>query len=539
MSSPKSPIENSRRNNPYYCSEYKQVKLAVDELYDVYKAYKKRTSKSRNYSIRSSDIDKIKRHIENVVLDLYSAWHGDPTKSIGYSRDEKHFKRKQPKWKSGGSYYDYLNKKPLLSKTFFLSAIDFLIDGDYVSSETAPSYKETAKAKLPRSKFSSRIRAKEKLIELLHHHGVNWAAIQTDLNRSFIVLRDEKRKPIPYDPDTNLPIVEMNERLQKLNEIYDLLYVDLNIPEDELKALRKRLASTRSDIDEEDDGKQIDDDDVYDPEEFREPFELNNRILKRKFINDFDTGGRFYGGWWQGCPSELRKHITIQGRVTAEADFSTIQPRILYTEKGLPVPDDSYLVDGWDKQYRDIYKKAFNQLINSKPKVKNNLSLLSPDLKPKTLPAGWDDMNKNKKKKHQLAEFKRLTGREYTELLTDLIAYHDPIKNYFFSQSWKWLQRIDSDIAELVIFKLVGENIPALPIHDSFIVPLDDKLNNLVELRKAMEQAFEDVMGVKCKIDTKEIVNTDEYKASVMNVPADHFRYKLNYIEWTSIRSND
>ena len=197
------------------------------------------------------------------------------------------------------------------------------------------------------------------------------------------------------------------------------------------------------------------------------------------------------------------------------------------------------MIGDWDEEYRDVYKKAFNQLINSKPRVQNNLSLLSPDLKPQPLPAGWDDMNKHQKKKHQLAEFKRLTGREYTELLTDLIEYHEPIKDYFFSQSWKWLQRIDSDIAELVIFKLIGKGIPSLPIHDSFIVPLDDKVNNLAELYKAMEQAFEDVMGVKGKVDIKDFIDTAEYNASVMNVPADHFRYRLNYIEWTSIRSNN
>ena len=35
-----------------------------------------------------------------------------------------------------------------------------------------------------------------------------------------------------------------------------------------------------------------------------------NRIFNR---NNWDCGGRFYGGWWQGVGSELRKRFTSMG----------------------------------------------------------------------------------------------------------------------------------------------------------------------------------------------------------------------------------
>ena len=44
------------------------------------------------------------------------------------------------------------------------------------------------------------------------------------------------------------------------------------------------------------------------------PTDLSRKTLHRVF-NDttFKTGGRFYGGWWQSLPSEMRAAITIDG----------------------------------------------------------------------------------------------------------------------------------------------------------------------------------------------------------------------------------
>jgi hypothetical protein len=48
------------------------------------------------------------------------------------------------------------------------------------------------------------------------------------------------------------------------------------------------------------------------------------------------------------------------------------------------------------------------------------------------------------------------------------------------------LQRIDSDIAADVMRRLRAHSIPALPIHDSFIVPASSR----IALQDAMEAAF-------------------------------------------------
>ena len=106
-------------------------------------------------------------------------------------------------------------------------------------------------------------------------------------------------------------------------------------------------------------------------------------------------------------------------------------------------------------------------------------------------------MNRHQRAKLRREELQKRTGREYTELLHDLKQMHTPIDQFFFSQSWKWLQRIDSDIAEKVMLKLLDQKYTALPIHDSFIV----RRSAEGTLLEAMDEAFNEIIGVKGKVD--------------------------------------
>ena len=62
------------------------------------------------------------------------------------------------------------------------------------------------------------------------------------------------------------------------------------------------------------------------------------------------------------------------------------------------------------------------------------------------------------------------TGRDYGELIHDLLAFHEPIQDVFFSSAWARMQNLDSQIAERVMITLLSAEVPtiALPIHDSF-----------------------------------------------------------------------
>ena len=54
-------------------------------------------------------------------------------------------------------------------------------------------------------------------------------------------------------------------------------------------------------------------------------------------------------------------------------------------------------------------------------------------------------------------------------LLDAIERRHGPIRRAFYSDAGVRLQRIDSDMAENVLLTLVGQGIPTLSVHDSFI----------------------------------------------------------------------
>jgi hypothetical protein len=160
---------------------------------------------------------------------------------------------------------------------------------------------------------------------------------------------------------------------------------------------------------------------------------------------------------------------------------------------------------------------------------------------PDPFPEGWAEMKKHQRAKWQRAEFERQTGRKYEELLHDLKAIHEPIDHFFFSQAWARLQRKDSDIAEKVMLKLIDHGYTALPIHDSFIV------NRSAEglLREAMNEAFEEVVGVAAKVDREATVYDGRPKQGVIDLfelvePAREDAiarsgYYLREVEWQKV----
>ena len=93
-----------------------------------------------------------------------------------------------------------------------------------------------------------------------------------------------------------------------------------------------------------------------------------------------------------------------------------------------------------------------------------------------------------------------LTGRSYDDLINSILVKHQPIQHQFFTQAWSWLQRLDSDIAERVMLKMLDEeDIPVLPLHDSFIVRAIFK----DVLSKVMEVSFRDIIKGDPTIDAK------------------------------------
>ena len=121
-----------------------------------------------------------------------------------------------------------------------------------------------------------------------------------------------------------------------------------------------------------------------------------------------------------------------------------------------------------------------------------------------------------------------LTGRDYDELIEAMLEKHEPIKHHFFSKSWPWLQKLDSDIAEKVMIDLIENHDEViLPIHDSFIVRIDTNKKPYDILFSSMEKAFKEMLGKGPRIDR----NTNEISGSTEEIMSKLREVVKNYQE--------
>jgi len=213
------------------------------------------------------------------------------------------------------------------------------------------------------------------------------------------------------------------------------------------------------------------------------PHPLRNRLY-RVFNVTFDQGGRFYGHWAQGIPRDLRQFICINGEPTIELDFKAIHPTLLYAECGESFEGEVYLPASHPKEYRPVFKLLMLAAINA------------ADL-------NWAIRGA----RHCIHSHEDLL-RDYPECLRDgwlrpafeaLKNMHKTIGHYFFTGAGQRLQRMDSEIAELVMITLLTNDIVAVPVHDSFLVAHQHE----AALREAMLTCSKEVCGVSIPVDKK------------------------------------
>lgn len=456
---------NSRRNRLGLTTQNEKALQLTHQLVSELEAKRK-----RNFS----ENDKI-TCFETVLclcVDLLSAALTKPPIWIGYSRGKANFI-------SGGAYWNHASDLPALSVTFFLDAIDLLEEMGLIINHVADA---------GFGHFSSRMQATTDFIKVFDENGLNWTHVLEDAGTDIIVVKDDNKRPTAWPDPDGFPLHEATSNLQLVNEVLQKTLINLNVSDEQLLNLNtSREASAENDEDDSLRSNKID---------------FTNRKLRRVFSNSsFQVGGRFYGGWWQSVPSRLRKFIEINGWITVELDYSTIQPRILYANAGQSVPVDSYILPGWDEALRPITKKAFSQLLNSDQSSRNSNQWhrFEPHLDPDPLPDEWHEYTRFQKANLRREAFLKLTGREYSDLIAELLEFHAPIEEKFFSGVWGETQRLDSEIVEKVLLKLYGQKSPepVLPIHDSFII----RHGREKVLLKAMEEAFVEVVGVDPVID--------------------------------------
>lgn len=173
------------------------------------------------------------------------------------------------------------------------------------------------------------------------------------------------------------------------------------------------------------------------------------RDIYRVFNGDFDHGGRLYGGWWLAIPRQVRANIRINGQPTTEKDYACCHPRLLAAMSGqlLGAGDDVYDVRGGF--LRQHVKVGFNALLNA-DSFRGAVMALAVDLRERGIPDAF-----------------RVAG----DICAAICDAHPETAEFFGTGVGLRLQRIDSDICMSVLRQLRRKGIPALSVHDSFLVP--------------------------------------------------------------------
>ncbi len=309
------------------------------------------------------------------------------------------------------------------------------------------------------SRFSAAGRLKAYFIEIGHI----WQLVSPPNSEKGILISmkpkgKERRFPNSEDP---AGIKTMQRNLNRINRFLSKQCVWIDLPN---SILLKGVKASQQELE---DSFTLDQD-------LSKGIAINfqNVFLRRIFAQNFQQGGRFYGGWWQSIKSELRPRILINDFLTTECDFSTLSLRILYAEAGLECGDEDLY---------DIGIPYPNDPIESRTIVKRYINALLND----------------KSGKFQLSpEDLKYLGVLKSVLFNAVCTRHGSLLNHFYSGVGLRLQYLDSRIAEQVMLHFVAKNEVCLPVHDSFIV----RRGLETELKATMMKVFFKFLGKLPKV---------------------------------------
>jgi len=321
----------------------------------------------------------------------------------------------------------------------------------------------------------TRAHASGQLAKTFSRIGLVWTKQQPIDESRLIVLRDRELKtssaansqrqgknkryrkfnlPTPETPE----VQQMAKHLYYYNDVLTKHCVSFNLPDRKILKIAKDMA------DPKDTSKMS-------------LIDFSRTQVRRIFSRgSLSLGGRLYGGWWQSIPSVYRPHITIDGHMTCEVDFSTISLRIIYASVGESIDPEADLyhigLPGWsgeDDPRRKPIKVFVNAMMNDES---GNYRL------PKTT---LDSI-----------------GITHEELKAKVLDRHSKIAEKLTDGVGLSTQLIDSQIAERVVLSMLAQDILVLPIHDSFIV----RRGMEQDLKTTMQNVFEQATESRGKVTT-------------------------------------
>ena len=186
-----------------------------------------------------------------------------------------------------------------------------------------------------------------------------------------------------------------------------------------------------------------------------------NDTFYRLFTEEDGIGGRIYGHWIQGVPSDLRRFVTFNGEPTVEYDYRSAQPALALSSLGVTSGRDDgdlYAVpDHPRRKFRTKFKLVFRVALGCSPDRQIIPAINGRLVKEGHLP----------KPGEAEALFKAFF--DHHQDLASVVL--DNVDGKIVGKAaWKSLMKIESDVSLTIIRTLLDQDIPCCPIFDSFIV---------------------------------------------------------------------
>ena len=171
-------------------------------------------------------------------------------------------------------------------------------------------------------------------------------------------------------------------------------------------------------------------------------------------------------------------------------DFKGLHVSMLYAIMGIQIKEDPY--SGLSAELRPLYKTLMLRLLNAKSVCYTIRSMSDTvyTLKRKVLLSPRD-----LKLLNCIHEYKPT----WHKLIAELMERHRVIRRFFGSDCGVHLQRLDGEMMLRILSILAQEDITALPVHDSVIVPRHAQ-NRAAEV---MQTTYRHYMGFDCIVEVK------------------------------------
>ncbi|MCB1783824.1 MAG: hypothetical protein KDI13_07490 [Alphaproteobacteria bacterium] len=390
------------------------------------------------------------RYLRVILAAVLKSYKSNPNRYISYGRNSD-FLTCRYKGKADPRNPERLDARKIIEIVDALKAIGF------VESHTG-GYGYAEEGHIGRL---SRFKVTERFVSFIKGHKLLDIQLKQKPINGGMVLKDEKKKLI-YDYSA----YEGNSRIQRSKDI--------------LAAYNDLIANTTIKLEHQ--------------EHFR-PIDFSRICTWRVFHNSsFELGGRFYGNWWMnGCKSEDRRYISINGQPTVELDYKANHLYMLYGLYNVDMPEelrnDPYKFHKYIP--REVAKAIFTRLMNCQSQRGAWLSIEEAKEK-----------EDNEELKMELRQ--RIKGQSYFDnYVVEMLRAHPLLKTEICINKGLELMNWDSKIAEYVIRRMTALGIPVLCVHDSFII--DSKYKHI--LRHFMKKAYSSFNIPKGLPEIKETVS--------------------------------